>query len=225
MLRPGEASSGGWVSMRKAMRRPDVCREAAETGPIRARRKRRRLVGVVLAALLGFAGQAGIAAAQEAPAPSEPGRPYSHNRYMIGLSGVTAVATSKDLDPSMGVHLRFGGRMHPHLALEVFGEWHDRFDDENGHFTAWATGMNLRTYALTGRIQPFLVTGGALIQTREMGDGSARADLGFAPRAGLGLDYYLTRDLAISVDATYVIPVGEPAGLDFISINWGLQWH
>jgi len=182
-----------------------------------------------MALVLTLCSMAGLLGALAPPASAQgtpnSDRPFSHRRYLLGLSGIAAVATSKDLDPSPGVQVRIGARVHRHFAVEGFGEWHNRFDDSFRHYSAWGAGMNVRAYALTRRIQPFLLVGGGAIMRRKMGGGEARSSLGFAPRAGLGLDYYLNRDLAISLDATYVIPIGAPAGLDFVSINWGLQWH
>ena len=177
-------------------------------------------LALVLGSVLGLAGSAS----------AEPQSTiYSHNRYYIGLAGLTSFNTgdnASDTDPSLGVAVRFGGRVHSRVAVEVQGEWNDRFDFEgDGHLTAWAVTGAARGYMLTGRIQPYGILGGGIIQVREFGGGSASSDLGFAARGGLGLDYYLTRDLAISLSATYTRPVGDPDDYDFVQLTWGIQWH
>lgn len=178
--------------------------------------------------LLFGLGLALTAVAAPAAAQQEP-TIYSHNRYYIGVSGLTAFNTgdnASDTDPSLGVAVRFGGRFHEHFAAEVGGEWNDRFDfDGDGHLTAWAATAAARGYLLTGRIQPYGILGAGIIQIREFGGGSASADLGFAARGGFGLDYYLTRDLALSFTATYTRPVGDPDDYDFVQLSWGIQWH
>lgn len=179
------------------------------------------------ALVLGLGLALGLAAG---PAAAQQGSSvYSHNRYYVGLSGLTAFITGKnasDTDPSLGVAVQAGGRIHEHVAIEAQGEWNDRFDfDGDGHLTAWAATGAVRGYLLTGRIQPFGILGAGVIQVREMGGGSATADMGFMARGGFGVDYYLTRDLALTFSATYTRPVGDPDDYDFVQLNWGFQWY
>ncbi|MGH0033650.1 MAG: outer membrane beta-barrel protein [Myxococcota bacterium] len=173
--------------------------------------------------LVGLSAAAEPALAQQAPTI------YSHNRYYLGISGLTAFSTGRragDLNPSTGVALRGGGRVHEHWAVEVQGEWNDRFDfDGDGHLTSWAATAAARGYVLTGRIQPYGILGAGVIEVREMGGGSSTSDMGFVARGGFGVDYYLTRDLALSLSATYSRPVGDPDDYDFVTLSWGIQWH
>jgi hypothetical protein len=154
---------------------------------------------------------------------------YSHNRYYVGASGIAAFITgdnASNTDPSIGIAARAGGRIHEYVALEVNGEWNDRFDyDGDGHLTAWAAMGSAKGFLLTGRIQPYGILSAGVIQVRQMGGGSATADLGFAARGGFGVDYYLTRDMALSFTATYTRPVGDPDDYDFVSLNWGILWY
>ena len=193
---------------------------------IRGRLPRAVRLGLIYAiAVLAASPLAASAQNQPTLIPVDPDRPYSHSRYLVGISAIAAVATSKDLDPSPGIQLQIGGRFHRYLGAEMFGEWHSRFDSDFRHYSAWGAGMAFRGFFMTGRIQPFVLAGGGVIQTRRGGGGSTVSDIGFAPRAGLGIDYYLNREIAMRLDTTYVIPVGDPAGLDFISVTWGLQWY
>jgi len=154
---------------------------------------------------------------------------YSHGRYYFGLSGITAFRTGgyeDQAEPSWGVAANAGYRLLSHLGTDVQGEWHSNFDRHGGgHYTAWAVTGIARGYLLTGRIQPYALLGAGVIQTRKLGQGSTTTQTGFAPRAGMGVSYFVTRDLALTLDAAYVVPVGDPKALDFVSINWGLQWY
>ena len=42
---------------------------------------------------------------------------------------------------------------------------------------------------------------------------------------GGGLDYYVTRDWALVLDAAYVLPFGDLEDLRYISFNWGFRFN
>jgi hypothetical protein len=47
-----------------------------------------------------------------------------------------------------------------------------------------------------------------------------------AARFGAGLDVYVTRNIAINVDASYVRPMStEFDDLDYLSVGWGLLYR
>ena len=51
-------------------------------------------------------------------------------------------------------------------------------------------------------------------------------DWDFLLRAGGGVDIYLTRNIAISLDATYAFPVSNDLNdLDYVSFGWGFLFR
>jgi opacity protein-like surface antigen len=46
-----------------------------------------------------------------------------------------------------------------------------------------------------------------------------------ALRFGGGLDFYLTENIVVSAEASYLMPTGKLNGLDYYSIGVGLQYR
>jgi len=159
---------------------------------------------------------------------------YSRAGWYLGLGGVVAIPVSAEgeftgLGARGGYRGKWGG-----------GELH--FEDLSGSETnyEWALTLEGKLYYLAGledllpplarRFQPFATAGfGALyfdnrFRTNTPRSFSRRWD--FAFRAGLGLDFYLTRNIAISVDGTYVLPMSKKLNhLDYGSVGWGLLFR
>jgi opacity protein-like surface antigen len=145
------------------------------------------------------------------------------------LSGVPV-----DVDPSLGLNARAGYRFHPHFAVEGHYEWTSGFDvgasggpdvlELEGHaFTADAKG-----YLTTGRWQPFALVGLGFLYgelSDKVGAGFSADETAFAARFGAGFDTYLTENLAVTLDASYVVPTDDLDGFDYVSFGWGFQYH
>ncbi len=90
---------------------------------------------------------------------------------------------------------------------------------------------NLRLYPIGGRLQPF-VTGGAgflwaNLACRDLGGASMDCggagfddnEVAFAGRFGGGLDFYLTKHLALSSEVAYVMPTGSLGDMRFLTFG------
>jgi len=90
---------------------------------------------------------------------------------------------------------------------------------------------NLRLYPFGGRIQPF-ATGGAgflwaSLDCRDTsgaamdcgGAGFADEEFAFAGRFGGGLDVYLTRNILVSGELSYVMPTGDLGDMRFLTFG------
>ncbi len=142
-------------------------------------------------------------------------------------------ALSVDVEAPPGLDVRAGYRFHPRIAGEVQLQWFpkaqiqiediDAFDLE----TLVLTG-NAKGYLLTGRFQPFVLVGGGLMHFNlkdDVGLGTSEKGTAFAARFGGGVDFYLSRNIVIALDAGYVLPTGDADGLDHVSFSVGVQYR
>jgi len=133
---------------------------------------------------------------------------------------------------SLGFDLVAGLRMTPWLAAEVQFEWVSKMNPypENSREAGgdnWATTFNARAYPTTdyfmeGRLQPYLLVGiGASSFRTERG-----REIGFATRWGVGVDTYVTENIALTVGASYLWSVGTPVrDLNYVSLTWGAMYR
>lgn len=155
---------------------------------------------------------------------------------------------SVEIDESLGLNVR-GGYRGKWAGGEMHFEWIEGFDIEAmntlGKLDAykvdgWAVTLNGKFYPFAGlesvlpplakRFHPFLTAGiGYMKFNATLPQQPAGADYhewDFAVRPGGGLEVYLTKNVAISVDYTYVYPVADDLdGLDYHSIGWGLLYR
>jgi hypothetical protein len=54
---------------------------------------------------------------------------------------------------------------------------------------------------------------------------NSESDTAFVMRFGGGIDLYATENVVVSVDADYVLPLGNLDALDYITIGWGIQYR
>jgi hypothetical protein len=149
-----------------------------------------------------------------------------------------ATGSSADVDESLGIHARAGCR-GKWGGGEVHFEWLEGFNVKTDglDFTVdgWALTADGKLYPLAGledrlpllarRFQPFATVGFGYL-TFDLPSDVDIDDWDFAARFGGGLDVYVTRNIAISVDATYVLPVTEDLeDLDYLSVGWGVLFR
>jgi opacity protein-like surface antigen len=139
---------------------------------------------------------------------------------------------SSDLDNAWGMNARAGYRLHPRFALEGQWEWltdtdrentlsdGTRVDDKISLFTL--TG-NAKYYLLTERIQPYAIAGAGWSRSRiKQSFDSTRRNNGFTARFGGGVDLYGSPDVALSLEAAYVLNTGGLDDLSYVSLGAGL---
>ena len=148
--------------------------------------------------------------------------PYSRSGFYAGAGATGALEdVGGFVQNSPGANLRLGYRINKRAAVEVEGEWVGDFVS-GVDFNVWTTTASVKGYLAFGRFQPFLLLGiGALIGDPDPKSGGAAA-AGFAFRTGIGLEAYITHNIAILLDGTYVAPVsGHVKRLDYGSLSLG----
>lgn len=135
-----------------------------------------------------------------------------------------------DIESTTGLNLRVGARQR-HIGAELQVEWMPAFEAKSSGITIFEYSMvslsgNLHFVFLTGRVQPYLLLGG--------GYNYAKVDSGIIPlsgtggggaiRGGGGLDFFLTRHVAVTTDVAYVLPLGDLEDTNYLAIGWGLKY-
>ena len=171
---------------------------------------------------------------------------YSRAGWYLGLGGAVAFPTGTDGDESLGLNARAGYR-GKWAGGEVHFEWFESLDTKLAIDDAWALTLDGKLYFLAGledtlpplarRFQPFATAGFGYmtfdfpsavprLTTLQALEYSDLDDWDFVIRAGAGLDVYLTRNIAISVDATYVFATSNDLDeLEWVSFGWGLLYR
>lgn len=146
-------------------------------------------------------------------------------RHALSRSGVEGITVNTDASASLGV--RGGYRFLPRLAGEVQLEWLSQassnvtgntefpggmtFDGSEVYkFDGWSATANVKGYALTGQVQPYLMVGlGVLsIDARDrLGVGLPENETGLAGRIGGGIDYYFTEKIYAGFEISYMQPI------------------
>jgi len=155
---------------------------------------------------------------------------FYRTHFYVGLGGAFLLENARnELEQQSGttsignagaLNGRAGLRFAKYAAIELQGEGFWGFSDNNGMiFTA-----NLKVYGLTGRIQPFAI-GGAGVMTYYPRDSSLSAQTGGGFRAGLGVDFNITRNIAVEVLAEYVLGQGKAQNLQYAAFGAGMLWN
>ncbi|MHC4138126.1 MAG: hypothetical protein ACYS0K_24575, partial [Planctomycetota bacterium] len=157
--------------------------------------------------------------------------PIGAEDELEAVSGLSA-----DVSESLGLHARAGCR-NGLGGGELHFEWLEGFDvkvdGSKANIDGWALTLDGKLYPLWAletklpplarRFQPF-ATAGIGYLTFDGPQGIDEWD--FAVRLGGGLDIYVTRNIVISVDTTYVLPVSDALdGLEYVSVGWGVLFR
>jgi len=161
---------------------------------------------------------------------------YSRTGWYLSASGVYVVENWIDsvkdagADDSQGFNLRVGSRLTEWVSLEIEFEWiDDFFPDERQDFQIITGAINTRVYPIGGRFQPFAIVGLGIVSTvvdhrdRNSSIKQGNADWGF--RTGGGVDSYITDQIAITAEATYVSTVGDVKDIHHVSIGMGILYR
>lgn len=156
---------------------------------------------------------------------------------------------------SWGAEARVGYRFHPNLAAEGQLQYYDNFgvdvagapreatpavgpDRSPRHEFLTLNGLalmgNVKGYPFTGRVQPYGIVGLGLLwihaqprRTRvdDLEKGFGDHEVGFAGRIGVGIDGYLTQNLLLNVETSYLLPTGELSDFRMVPISLGVQYR
>jgi hypothetical protein len=134
-----------------------------------------------------------------------------------------------------GINAVFGRRAIDYAAVELQFEYADGFqfkDTDGDHFDikVYTTTFNAKVFAFhnllrsvnEGRIQPHLLGGFGIMVTQDL-DIDPGAAMTF--RAGAGLDYFINDKWVFNVKSSYVHPVGNLDGLNFITSSVGFSYQ
>ena len=162
----------------------------------------------------------------------------------LQLSGIGAFQTfgSTVGNDSGGLNFRVGFRASQWWSVEAAFEWvAGMAPDGNTSGGDWTTTFTTRIYPLSdrimkGRLQPhFLIGLGATSYKRNVlgvgciGDSppcQSHRVFGFSSRWGGGADFYVTDEIAVTVDATYVWVTGTPVkDLSYVSLGFGVMYR
>lgn len=145
---------------------------------------------------------------------------------------------------SFGFKSRAGYRCHRYASAEIQVEWLDRFDgdvfqDGAGRIAKFdvepvVVTANVRGYLPLGnaRFQPFVLVGlgAVIVETRlrdtvglGLRDTSRDTELGV--RAGGGLDFYVTPNVALTLETDYVQAFAALDDFAYVSIGLGVQYR
>ncbi len=160
--------------------------------------------------------------------------------------GPLLATTNLEVEKPVGVGVRAGYRLFPHLAGEVQFQWFAPSESETDFYligsdpkidfenvtalrvrTLNLTG-NLKGYLLTGRIQPFVLVGGGLLHYEvedELGLGLGSNGDDFVARFGGGVDVYFNRNFVLVIDSSYWLPTGSADQLNQIQVSVGLNYR
>ena len=140
---------------------------------------------------------------------------------------------SADADNAWGANGRIGYRLNPQLAVELQAEFVSNIEVDmkvSGVETStedigfFALTTNAKYFLLTGRIQPYVVAGLGWGRSRvkPANGGSTERNDGWVARGGVGVALYGTRDVALTLETSYVHPAsGRIEDLDYLSFNAG----
>jgi opacity protein-like surface antigen len=189
------------------------------------------------------------------PAAAESGPDYSRPGWYVGLGGFFAISDferdTSDLDVvpeagppntdpkfgnSGGIDVRGGYRAFERWAFEFDYQWQSGFNSTSGslindvEIDTHLVSLNTKFYVLTGRIQPYALLGASvMIFNTEIVDDDFKkpwdVTAGFAPRFGLGIDYYLTPHWTLGLEGTYIVPVGVLDGSNMGSVGVGATYR
>jgi opacity protein-like surface antigen len=134
---------------------------------------------------------------------------------------------------SGGFNVRGGYRINRYVAAELQVEYLVNFDTEVEVFGdlehhILTSTANIKAGYPFDRVQPFLIFGAGLVWV-DMKDhtplDTSRSDFDFGIRGGLGVDVFVTEDIAVGLEGTYVLPVDRLSNFDYLSLALGIRYY
>ena len=130
-------------------------------------------------------------------------------------------ANTLDWQSNAGMDVVLGWRETDMLAIEAEFEWITSVDGIE--YGTWLLGVGTKFYAMTGRVQPYLVLGFNGMWAKVPDNPDHKVDWGF--RQGIGLDFYLTRSLALTGEGTFTEGVGSLRRHYYATVGMGVLYR
>lgn len=166
---------------------------------------------------------------------------YALSDYELSTSDLGVVPEQPpNVDPefgnALGVDARAGYRAFDRWAFELDYQWQSGYDSDSALLThdleidTHLLSLNTKFFLMTDRVQPYGLLGvSLLIFNTEIVDDAFRKpwdiDVGFAPRFGAGVDYYLNDHWVLNLEGTYIVPVGNLDGANMGSVGLNLLYR
>ena len=156
------------------------------------------------------------------------------------VNGSSLVRLDVDSGDSWGAEGRVGYRLHPNVAVEGQLQYYDEFGldvqispgSNVSRQVLTIDGLsvmgNVKGYPLTGRVQPYGLAGMGFLWLQfedTRGLGIEHNEVEFAGRVGAGIDAYLTRNLLLNLETSYLLPTGDLDNARMIPISFGVQYR
>ena len=146
-----------------------------------------------------------------------------------------------DVDNPFGFTARGGYRIFSHFGSELQFEYlpyvgvkardteiADSKHQDISEFDFWTLTANAKAYVSDGRVQPFGLLGLGMGYARVKGLVDAAgtdSDVAFALRFGGGIDGYVTENVALTFDVSYVLPFQDLKNFDYLSLILGVKYR
>lgn len=171
-------------------------------------------------------------------APARPAPPVEINygrtgAYLIG-AGTYAFNSfdNPDAEHSLGGNGRVGYRLTENWAVEGQYDFFNDFAPDGSSIDndGWAATLNTKYYPSPNRFSPFLLGGVGVLSLdgfSSSGGATGEGELGtesreeFVGKIGLGFDYYVTENIAVTGDLSYLIPAGDLEKFDIVPVSLG----
>ncbi|MBW2495978.1 MAG: hypothetical protein JRF61_01785 [Deltaproteobacteria bacterium] len=151
---------------------------------------------------------------------------HTYDVLFVGFGGALGLSNFDEYDagdPSGGVTLRVGGRPFEPFAWEVEGDYFIKFAE--GEVSPLLVTANVRWMPRNPakQWQPFLLAGSGWMQARQDEDGKFDALDSGVFRLGAGVEMIRSLDLAVRLDAQYLLPVGDANEFQFAALLLTIQ--
>jgi hypothetical protein len=153
--------------------------------------------------------------------------PYVSAAVSYAVPAFQGILKNLDVDNGWGFNVRGGYRLNEYFAIEGHYEYINDFPLDQGGPRIWFNTftVNGKLILPLGRFQPFLYGGPGFQNVNADFDQAGNyGDTYFAGRFGTGLDLYLTEQISILLDASYVIGPDDVFDLQYFSTAWGMKY-
>jgi opacity protein-like surface antigen len=167
---------------------------------------------------------------------------YGRPGFLIGVAGFWAPEnfdTDLDIDDSRGLAAVVGYRFGRYVSLELRGEYLDAFDVSSddpalalyeAELDGYVITVGPKIYPFAGSLQPFVGFGvGAMHAEIDGTDANGapfdRSETDAVFRFAGGLDYFLSENLVLNLEAAYIAPGGDLSNIDYGSLGGGVTFR